>query len=257
MSQPSKIPTKLRSAPLLCWDLTSRFNRQTPPDCTLPIGGYTAQSLTDYEGRVASIVFTQGCNFNCHYCHNRPLIEPGKGRREIVAEVLQRIENMRSFIDAVVITGGEPTLHPSLMVFIQKIKEMGLEVKLDTNGTRPDRLEGIINSGCADYIAMDIKAPLNIEKYSRITGVSITPALLKKIACSIDILKEGKIDFEFRTTLDKELTPGDLREMATLLTGKYFLQRVENTESRVNLNEKAIVEAMKDFHQPGLMIRIR
>ncbi|PIU62016.1 anaerobic ribonucleoside-triphosphate reductase activating protein, partial [archaeon CG07_land_8_20_14_0_80_38_8] len=123
------------------------------------IKGMVESSFIDYPGKIALVVFTAGCNFHCHYCHNPELVNPTP---PFISEekILLKLEKKREWLDAVVISGGEPTLHPDLPEFIKKIKdETGLLVKLDTNGSNPEMLKKLINEKLIDYVAMDVKAP--------------------------------------------------------------------------------------------------
>jgi pyruvate formate lyase activating enzyme len=188
------------------------------------IGGLVKFSLNDYPGKASAVIFTMGCNFRCGYCHNPELVLPEKYAEEIPPdEIYDFLESRKGKLDAVVITGGEPTQHHDLGRMLAKIKSMGFLVKLDTNGTRPEFLEKIIWEGNIDYIAMDIKAPF--YDYQKITGVPIAMEKLKK---SVDIIMGSGLPHEFRTTTVKSLTSfDDLREIAQSIKGadKYFLQR--------------------------------
>ncbi|MBT3393781.1 MAG: anaerobic ribonucleoside-triphosphate reductase activating protein [Waddliaceae bacterium] len=160
------------------------------------IGGYQPLTLSDFPGSIAAIVFTQGCSFRCPFCHNGALL-PYDGEEAFdTKEVLYRLWKRRQHLDGVVITGGEPTIHEDLTMFIFDIKSIGLKVKLDTNGTRPDVIEKLLSEGLLDYIAMDIKAPL--EKYNALAGVDVD---IDAIARSIEIIGKSGIDHEFRTTV--------------------------------------------------------
>ncbi len=187
------------------------------------IGGFQKFSLIDYPGKISCIVFTQGCNFRCPYCHNPELI-PFTPLVKIKEEtILSFLEKRKGKIDAVVITGGEPTMQQDLLKFIQKIKEMGYLIKLDTNGSNPEMLEIIINHSLVDYIAMDIKAPL--EKYKEVTHSVISPERIKR---SIRMIMNSNIKYEFRTTVVKsQLTKEDIISIGKLVEGAelYVLQK--------------------------------
>ena len=134
----------------------------------MKIGGFQKVSLIDYPGRISAVVFTQGCNFRCPFCHNPELVEPERFEGlSPEAEILTFLEKRKGRLDAVVITGGEPTLQTELIPFIIHLKAMGYRIKLDTNGALPDVLEEMLGRGLLDYVAMDIKAPL--ERYSEVT----------------------------------------------------------------------------------------
>jgi len=181
-------------------------------------------SLLDYPDRVAAVLFTAGCNFRCPFCHNAELVLPEKIRELQLTgkqEVFRALEERRGFLDGVVITGGEPTLQPDLREFIREARQLGLLVKLDTNGSRPEVLEDLLAAGLLDYVAMDVKAPLN--RYSDFAGV---PVGLSAIERSIRLVRERAPDYEFRTTVAPGIQREDLREIAALLAGSrcWFLQ---------------------------------
>ena len=163
------------------------------------IGGLQKFSFIDYPNKTAAIIFTQGCNFRCEYCHNPELVYPSMYQVPMQEEqVFAFLESRRNQLDAVVITGGEPTLQSDLIDFIKKVKAMGFLVKLDTNGSNPQVLEEIINQKLVDFIAMDIKA--TFDKYNLVCCVPVDIDNIKK---SIDLIKKSGIDFLFRTTYDK------------------------------------------------------
>ena len=185
-------------------------------------GGLIKSSLIDYPGKISAIVFTQGCNFRCSFCHNPELLKFHSTDFD-AEEILKFLSTRKGKLDAVVITGGEPTLQKGLKEFIQEVKEMNFLVKLDTNGSHPVLLQNLIDENLLDYVAMDIKAPL--DKYDFITCVNVDK---EKIQKSIDILLKNDVDYEFRTTVVKELlTFEDFEKIADLINGakKYYLQK--------------------------------
>ena len=188
------------------------------------IGGLQKVSLVDYPGRICATLFLQGCNFRCPYCHNPELVNPELYQRPLLEEeVWAFFQNRVGKLDGVTITGGEPTVHKDLMDAMQRIKAMGLLVKLDTNGSRPDMLGGIIRKGCVDYIAMDLKAPL--ERYPELTGTSVDTAAIQE---SIGLIRQAPVPYEFRTTVVRSLlTPDDILAIGRLIEGsrRYALQR--------------------------------
>lgn len=194
------------------------------------IGGLQKFSLIDYPGKVSAIIFTIGCNFRCGYCYNQDLIVPSQFRKTMqIYDIYTFLKSRIGKIDAVCITGGEPTLHKDLRNFILYIKEMGFLVKLDSNGTRPEILQNLIKENLIDYFAMDIKAPF--IKYKDITKYDIN---INKIKQSIKIIMNSNIDYEFRTTIEKSmLTKKDLIMIADQIKGakKYYLQRFVNNDS--------------------------
>ncbi|MFA4930821.1 MAG: anaerobic ribonucleoside-triphosphate reductase activating protein [Patescibacteria group bacterium] len=188
----------------------------------MKISGLHKTSLIDYPGHIAAIVFTQGCNFRCAYCHNSQLLNCQTEGSIKTREVFDFLANRRQKLNGLVITGGEPTLQPDLLDFIKQVKSLGYDIKLDTNGSHSSMLKEIIDQQLVDYIAMDIKAPL--DKYAKIVGKKINTAEIKK---SIDLIIDSHIDHEFRTTYtDKLLTIADIKEILKLITGaqKYYLQ---------------------------------
>ncbi len=189
------------------------------------IGGIQKLTLLDYPGKVAATIFTAGCNFRCPFCHNAPLVNDiDKYSFMDEEEVLTFLGKRVGILDGVVITGGEPTLMSDLPEFISKIKAMGYRVKLDTNGTNPEMLEHLIDNKMIDYVAMDIKNCL--EKYHETSGVDDSFDL-EGIKRSAEILMQGKIDFEFRTTVVKPYhTEEDFDRIGQWLVGdeKFFLQ---------------------------------
>ncbi len=171
------------------------------------IGGLERLSLLDFPDCLSAIVFTQGCNFRCHFCYNPMLVWPSsdgqKGIKNRTGQPLIKEVDLFAFLkirigklDGVVISGGEPTLHKDLPEFIKKIKDLGFMVKLDTNGTNPEMLERLVNDKAVDYIAMDIKAPW--DKYKEIVGVDIEST---KLINSVKILAEGTVPYEMRSTI--------------------------------------------------------
>ena len=188
------------------------------------IGGLVKFSLNDYPGKSSAIVFTRGCNFRCRFCHNPELVLPEKYGDEIPLEkIYDFLKSRVNKLEAVTVSGGEPSNHSDLPKFLEKIKKMGFFVKLDTNGTRPEMIEKILKEGNADYIAMDIKAPFG--DYKKITGVPVAPEKLEK---SVSLIINSGLPHEFRTTVAKSLTSfDDLRKIAESIKGadNYFIQR--------------------------------
>ena len=197
----------------------------------MEISGFEKMTLTDYPGSVAAIVFTQGCNFKCPFCHNSDLICFKSGVID-ENEVLDYLGKRKKMLDGVVITGGEPTLQQDLINFLNKVKNLGLKVKLDTNGAKPEILQKIIDLNLVDYIAMDIKSSQN--NYSEVSGVKVD---INKIRESISIIKKSKLDFEFRTTVVKNYHNYEsLLEICEYVGNdvKYYLQNFENSSRVLN-----------------------
>jgi len=179
------------------------------------IGGLIKTSLVDYPGKVACSIFTIGCNFRCGYCHNPELVDPDRYIVPIPEElVFEFLEKRKDNLDGVAISGGEPTLQPDLVDFIKHVKKLGLLVKLDSNGSNPDILEDLINQKLLDFIAMDVKGP--IEKYTSIMG---WPAG-EKCKKSMELILKSGIKHEFRTTIVKGyLEVEDFEEVGKLVQG--------------------------------------
>jgi pyruvate formate lyase activating enzyme len=191
------------------------------------IGGFQKSSLIDFPEKISAIIFTQGCNFRCRYCHNPELLNY-KSNDTLEKNILDFLQKRKGKLDGIVITGGEPTLQEDLESFIKKIREYNFSVKLDTNGSNPNILDKLIQANLIDYVAMDIKAPLT--KYERIINKNID---IQNIKQSIDIIKKSNIKYEFRTTvLKKLLTIEDLIQIGKEIKGadKYYLQKFVPTK---------------------------
>lgn len=185
----------------------------------MEIAGFIVNSFVDYPGNIASVVFTPGCNMNCWYCHNRDIISETKGGYD-EDKILSLISERKTFLDGVVITGGEPTLQKDLIAFIEKIKKLGLKVKLDTNGTNFSVVKKLVEEGLLDYIAMDIKAPFS--KYNIVTIVKD----IEEVKKTARYIMGCGVEYEFRTTFAPNLTDEDIVEICKELEGceNYALQ---------------------------------
>jgi len=196
----------------------------------MKIGGFQKVSLIDYPGRISAVVFTQGCNFRCPFCHNPELVDPERFVDLIPEkEILSFLDKRKGRLDAVVITGGEPTMQPELIPFILLLKAMGYLIKLDTNGTHPDLLTEMLDKRLLDYVAMDIKAPL--ERYGAVTKTNTDHDRIRR---SISLIMGSGTDYEFRTTAVKSLlTPVDLEEIGRLIPGakRFVLQKFVPTKT--------------------------
>jgi pyruvate formate lyase activating enzyme len=190
-------------------------------------GGFQKNSLIDFPGKISSVVFTKGCNFRCPYCHNPELISFEKDDSAIETdEIFDFLKKRKGFIDAVVITGGEPCLQKDIVAFAEKIKKYGLLLKLDTNGSRPETLEILLKEKLIDLAAMDIKAPIGM--YHQLTAEK---DIEEKIKRSISLLMNSEIDYYFRTTCVKPfVTTENFIEMIEAIKGakKYVLQKFRN-----------------------------
>lgn len=202
----------------------------------MQIAGLQKTSLVDYPAKIATVIFTLGCNFRCPYCHNPNLITAVSSDSLFdETAVFDFLKQRQGKIDAVVVSGGEPTIQKNLKKFFQKIKDLDFLTKLDTNGTNPDLLSDLVDSHLLDYVAMDIKAPL--EKYTDVVCRNVD---ILKIQESIDFLIQCSVDYEFRTTVVKsQLTINDFKKIGYLLSGakRYYLQKFVNTTT-LNFNFK-------------------
>lgn len=188
----------------------------------MKIFGLEKLSLVDYGSNACAVVFTGACNFKCPFCHNGGLVNINVPQIP-TEEVLRYLKKRYGLIDAVCVSGGEPTLQEDLLDFLKELKQIGYKVKLDTNGTNPQVLMQAIQENLVDYVAMDVKNCF--KKYAETSGVS--DVFLENIKQSLQILKQSGIDYELRTTLVKEFhLEDDIKQMATELAGhkKMFLQ---------------------------------
>lgn len=209
------------------------------------IGGMVKNSFVDYPDKLACVFFTTGCNFRCWYCHNSQLF----GCSPTITEehALKFLESHKTFLEGVVISGGEPTLQKDLKEFIVKAKKLGYLVKLDTNGSNFEVLKDLVESKLVDYVAMDIKAPM--EKYISVVG---NTNKLGDVIKSRDFLLKGTFDYEFRTTFSSDLTLIDLEELCKEIKGakNFSLQKC----NEVTGNEKNLPEKKRDELLQGLDI---
>ena len=196
----------------------------------MKICGLQKLTLLDYPGHLACTVFLGGCNFKCPFCYNTPLIPLNECREYISeSELLSFLDKRKGILQGVAITGGEPLINKDIKDLIIKIRELGFKVKLDTNGSFPDVLKNLIEEGLVDYVAMDVKN--TYEKYDLTAGVHVNAQNIKR---SINILLQGKVDYEFRTTVIKEFHEiDDFDEIGKMIKGakNYFLQSFQDKES--------------------------
>lgn len=198
-------------------------------DVGLRIAGLQKMTLLDYPGRVACTVFTAGCNLRCPFCHNAPLVLPGQETPELSEEeLLSFLDKRRGLLDGVAITGGEPLLHADIGAFLEKVRALGYAVKLDTNGSFPDRLEELIRAGLVDRVAMDVKN--GPSRYAQTVGLPAPD--MEAIGRSKELLLRGAVDYEFRTTVVRGLhTRESLLEAARWIAGarEYYLQQYKDS----------------------------
>ena len=195
----------------------------------MKIAGLQKLTLLDYPGKTACTVFFGGCNFRCPFCHNWELLDGSYPAQMEEDELLSFLKKRKGILEGVCITGGEPLISDAIIPLLQKIRDMGYSIKIDTNGSFPDRLKRIIDAGLADYIAMDIKN--SPEKYKETTGGFSD---MEKIRRSVEIIMRSGLDYEFRTTVVDELhAKEDFRGMGELIRGaeKWFLQKFADRDT--------------------------
>lgn len=213
------------------------------------INGFQKMTLLDFPGKVACTVFTAGCNMRCPFCHNAALVTQIDPKERISEnEILSFLKKRRGLLDGVAITGGEPLLNDDIDEFINIIRELGFAIKLDTNGTFPDRLEKLILSGSVDYIAMDIKN--SPENYSETVGVQGFD--ISAVTESRDLILRGCVDYEFRTTVVAQFhTVEKIENAARWISGakRYYLQQFTDSGNLIGEGlcaaPKEIMEQMK------------
>lgn len=215
----------------------------------MKIHGFQKMTMLDYPGRVACTLFTAGCNFRCPFCHNALLVtDIDAAATYDEEEIFAYLEKRRGVLDGVAITGGEPLLNRDIPALLGRIKALGYAIKLDTNGSYPALLKSLVEDRLVDYVAMDIKN--SKEKYALTAGV---PDLdLRPIEESVAFLLSGKVDFEFRTTVVKELhDEKDIAAIADWIEGapRYFLQNFQPSEHMIGANLHA--------HEPEMLEKLR
>ena len=232
----------------------------------MKIGGLQKTTLIDYPGKIACTVFLIGCNFRCPFCYSGEFVLPEKIKklkRIPEKDFFDFLKQRKGLLEGICICGGEPCISKDLPKFCAKIKKMGYLVKLDTNGSFPKMIEKLLKEKLIDYIAMDIKAP--ISKYEQMAGIKVNLEDIKK---SIAILKQGKNDFEFRTTVAPGLNKSDFLKIANWIGGrevKYFLQEFNTQKPILNskilkypiLKEKEIKEIVKEIEPKFQTCKLR
>ena len=213
----------------------------------MKIIGFQKTTLLDYPGKVAATIFTPGCNFRCPYCQNGDILVPGEDIEPFTEEeVLTTLEKRKGVLDGVCITGGECTLQKDLPEFIQKIRSLGLLIKLDTNGTNPEMLKKLLDDNLIDYIAMDIKQ--SPEKYNEIAKMNGFE--FDKINESVKLIMNSGLDYEFRTTVaDNLMSTGDFEKIGQWIQGAkaYYLQQYKESafvlDKNCNVPSKDVLES--------------
>ena len=203
------------------------------------ISGLLKTTLLDYPSHVAATVFLGGCNLRCPFCHNSSFLEH-PAEEYTLEELFSFLRKRQGILDGVCISGGEPSLNPELPEFIKEIKSLGYLIKLDTNGTNPDMLKNLIENCLLDYVAMDVKSSFN--EYEKCCGCSVN---LPAISRSVSLLMEGRVPYEFRTTITEELhTAAAMKSMGEMLQGaeQLFLQSFVDSDG----------VAVKNLHAPSI-----
>ena len=223
----------------------------------MKIGGFEKLTVQDYPEHIAAIIFTKGCNFDCSYCYNRDLVD-NKIKTIDKDEIMSYLYKRRKLLDGVVISGGEPTIWNDLIDFLKEIKELKLDIKLDTNGYNPEMLKEIIDNKLVDYIAMDIKAIPS--KYHKVINKKID---FDKIVESINLIKKSNIKHEFRTTIMKDIhNTLDIVEISKMIgNSSLYLQNFEYTDRVKDKNIKSfskdeLLDIKKELKKyPNIIIR--
>jgi len=232
----------------------------------LEIAGFVKLSAIDFPGKLSCVVFVQGCNLRCIYCHNTHLIPFKKGKIPLES-IISYISENREFLDGIVVTGGEPLAQKDICGFLEKVKRLGMSVKIDTNGFFPEELRRLIQLGLVDYVAMDVKAPLTPEEYSFIAGRKICEKDIDRLRKTISLLSRGRISGEFRTTIIEsyhtlerverivnELPPNSTYFLQQFVSRDY-LRIKEGTTSKEYILK--LVEFLREKYGSGLRIEPR
>jgi pyruvate formate lyase activating enzyme len=217
------------------------------------VKGWVKSTLVDYPGKIAASLFCGGCNFRCPNCHNSGIVLYPNDHADIPQQELwEFLESRFGWLDGIVISGGEPTLQEDLVPFALRLHEMGYSVKLDTNGYRPDVLQAMIDSRAVDYVAMDVKAPLDPGAYALAAGVHVD---IDRVRASVDLLLAGSVACEFRTTV----VPGILDEDGVArIAQSIAAQPALPPDQRTNVIRRYYLQQFvaRDTLDPRLMTRI-
>jgi len=208
----------------------------------LLIKGFQKLTLLDYPGKTACTVFTGGCNFRCPFCHNAGLVTRLDTEIITESEIFEHLKKRQGILDGIAITGGEPLLQGDIEEFLSKVREYDYAIKLDTNGSFPQKLKSIIEKGLCDYVAMDIKN--SKEKYPETVGIDTFD--LSAIEESVEILKESSVPFEFRTTVTKNFhTIIDIENIGKWIAGteNYYLQNFVDSGNLIDSNVEGVSKA--------------
>jgi len=208
------------------------------------IGGFQKTSLLDYPDRISAIIWTMGCNFKCPFCYNKQIVS-GEAKAIPEDEIFSFLEKRKGLLEGLVITGGEPLMQEDIAEFAENVKKLGYPVKIDTNGSYPEKLKELLDKKLVDYVAMDVKAPKN--KYNQLTG---TKTDISNIEKSIGIIKSDAPDYEFRTTFVPELLKKeDIVEIAKWLDGAklFYLQQFKNETPMLSYKMNSVAPYSKEY----------
>jgi len=219
------------------------------------IKGMIETSLLDWDGKIVSTLYTPYCNFRCPYCQNAGLVLNPDQYETVPFEVISNfLISHRNWIDGICLTGGEPCFFEDLPEFLKKIRNLGMEIKIDTNGTFPEILKRVIDMGLVDYVAMDIKAPLNFDAYKESARIK-SKELFDRVRESLSLIIDSEIDYEFRTTVVPGLhSQEDILQIAREIEGakKYALQNFSNRETMDPEFQKIVpykIEELKEIRK--------
>lgn len=208
----------------------------------LLVAGWQKLSLIDYPEKVASVIFLAGCNMCCHYCHNHQILDASQNRLPL-APILVALRERRAWLDAVVVSGGEPTVYSDLVPLLSKLRKLGLLIKLDTNGSQPAVVREVVEAGLVDYVALDLKAPA--RKHRDITGQPIDAVL-----ATAEYLKQQKrVPYMFRTTVSPRLDMSDLIEMGEKIVNGAPIWQIQQCRTK-GAYPDAEIQKMADAVKP-------
>lgn len=227
----------------------------------LRVGGILDMSTLDYPGKISSVIFLHGCNFRCPFCFNYDLVAGKKYNEMSTEEILKKISGFRDFIDAVVITGGEPTLQ-DIESLCRGLKPSGLLVKIDTNGTNPEIVKKLVSQQLIDFVAMDVKAPFS--NYSKSAGVSLDESSIKRIKETFDFLIKSKIDYEFRCPVVPgvnlelmEQLAQDVKDAKNFVLEQFWAEKGTLGNIEGSISRECLQETAKLFKNRTVKIKTR
>ena len=219
------------------------------------IKGFIDLSLVDWDGKVSAVIFLPNCNFCCPFCYNTDLVlKPERMKTINFAEVETYMRKNLGYLDGVVITGGEPTIHKELPKLCNRIKQLNFNIKLDTNGTNSFMTQQLIESKLVDYVALDIKTMLSPEKYLEVVGVN-AESLFKEVVATVKLLMHNSVEYEFRTTLVPTIhDKTDVEQICQKIRGckKYVLQNFKSGVDTLDPKFKTVQSFSPDEMQSFL-----